>query len=242
MYMSSTTTEYESSPNLKETARFSRLLRLTPRFELLPHESGSKSAAENMISEGFKRAFLANLESFMPQLLSMHCMSKLSGVAGICLAGNQHLFLEQYLDAPIETEPAKHSNLSVNRHCIAEIGNLVAAKNGASLAVFVVLACALQRAGFTHMVSTATESLREKFQCLGLRTCFIANAQISKLETKNQSNWGTYYQTDPQVIAAELEAANELISQRPLYNCIKNTFANQVDALTEQLLRLRPTA
>jgi hypothetical protein len=169
-------------------------------------------------------------------------MGRLSGVAGICFAGNQQLFLEQYLETPIESELAAHSKLAINRDSIAEIGNLVAANNGASLAVFIVLACSLKQAGFTHMVFTATEGLREKFRRLGLSTCFIADADVNKLETGTERHWGTYYQTKPQVIAGELATANALINQRPLYNCIQTTFSKQIDALTEQLVSLRGAA
>ncbi len=239
MYIARPLVQYKVEQNAIETARISRLLRLTPQFELLVTDSMAKTDAESLISTGFSRAFTANLESFMPQLLTMHCVGKLSGVAGLCLASKQSLFLEQYLTAPIESEIQNLSGLKTNRDGIVEVGNLVAANNGASLAVFIVLASSLEQAGFSHMVFTATESLREKFNRLGFVTQFLANADIKLLKQTNQTDWGTYYDKSPQVVSGELSAACELINQRSLYSCIKTTFSNQIERVTEQLLNLK---
>jgi hypothetical protein len=236
MYAARTQVQYEIKQKTMDTARFSRLLRLTPQFELLSTDSIAKTQAQALINTGFRRAFTANLESFMPQLLTMHCVGKLSGVAGLCLAKQQSLFLEQYLAAPIESEIETISGLRTSRDGIVEVGNLVAANNGASLAVFIVLASSLQQAGFTHMVFTATESLREKFNRLGFGTQFLANADINMLKQTNQTNWGTYYDKSPQVVVGELSVANELIGQRSLYHCIQTTFSKQIESVTQQLI------
>ena len=236
MYAARTQVQYEIKQKTMDTARFSRLLRLTPQFELLSTDSIAKTQAQALINTGFRRAFTANLESFMPQLLTMHCVGKLSGVAGLCLAKQQSLFLEQYLAAPIESEIETISGLRTSRDGIVEVGNLVAANNGASLAVFIVLASSLQQAGFTHMVFTATESLLEKFNRLGFGTQFLANADINMLKQTNQTNWGTYYDKSPQVVVGELSVANELIGQHSLYHCIQTTFSKQIESVTQQLI------
>lgn len=239
MYLSSANTVNENQKTMEEAPRFSKLLRLAPQFDLLHPESSARANAEKVVSAGFERAFAAKLESFMPALLSMHCVGKLSGVAGVCLAGNQPLFLEQYLDAPIESVLQKQSIQAINRESIVEVGNLVAANNGASLAVFIVLASSLERAGFSHMVFTTTNCLTKKFSRLGFETSFLADASIDKLKPSQQSNWGTYYLTNPRVVAGDLTAANELINQRPLYSCIKTAFEGQIEAITELLLSSR---
>ena len=222
------------TPPLGESARFSRLLRLVPSFQLLNPQSVNRGQAEIFIGEKFQEVYGAELHDFLPQLLTMQCAGKLSGVAGISPARGRALFLEQYLDKPVEQELAALTGKSVRREEIVEIGNLVAANNGASLALFIVLASLLQDAGFTTLVFTLTEQLRNKFHRLGFEPLFIADAEESELAPGTGSRWGSYYQQRPQVMAGNLQKAVSLIDRGQLYTCIRMALDGQIRDLGDQ--------
>lgn len=259
MYLADTETLQHPPRLARDNARLARLLRLTPQFEILTRDNDLRTDAEICIHDRFLDAFGAELQTFLPILLSMKCANRLSGIAGISQADRQDLFLEQYLDAPVEQalalamkevrvqsespSPAINHTATTDsnfaRNSIVEIGNLVAASNGASLAIFVVLAGVLSQAGFTHMVFTATEKLRSKFDRLGYETLFLADADPRRLASENLDSWGSYYANKPQVIAGQLSTAMSLIKSRPLFASIAMAFSGQIQTLAQQLERQR---
>lgn len=254
MYLADTETLQQATQLTRDNARFARLLRLTPQFNILTRDNNLRPDAENCIRERFLDAFGAELQSFLPILLSMKCANRLSGIAGISLADQQELFLEQYLDAPVEQTLALAmqgmrgesespsttlTDSDFARNSIVEIGNLVAASNGASLAIFIVLAGALSQAGYTHMVFTATEKLRSKFNHLGYDTLFLADADPGRLASENLDSWGNYYANKPQVIAGQLSTAMRLIESRPLFASIATAFSGQIHTIAKQLEQQR---
>lgn len=210
------------------TRRFQRLTRLAPGFNLLHGENPRRDEAQAYIGARFFSAYAAELADFLPLLLTMECNNSLSAAAGITPGSAPRFFLEQYLPLPVEQVLADRAGIQVERDRIAEIGNLVATNNGASLAIFIVLASALAEAGFETLMFTATDRLRQKFQRLGFKTVFIAEASESSLHDSAASSWGSYYAQDPQVVAGSVQQALELIESSKLYTLIRLAFKSQI--------------
>ena len=226
------------SPHLsrgQDDSYFKRLTKLTPSFELLAASGAERQIAETCIRDKFDESFGADVQQFLRYLLTMHCPSGVSGVSGISLAAQETLFLEQYLEMPIEDELAKVLGEEVNRNSIVEVGNLVAATRGASLALFIVLASSLTRAGHNHMVFTATASLRKKFDKLGFKTTFISEADPSLLSLAATDSWGNYYDSQPQVLVGSLDDAMRVIKGRSLFRCLQNVFNKYTEALANDI-------
>nr|WP_296820943.1 thermostable hemolysin [Thiobacillus sp.] len=73
-----------------------------PRFELFEHLGGNRATVEAFISQCFAESFGSRIEAFMPRLFSVRNEAgDLCGAFGLRSA-SRNLFLEQYLDAPIE--------------------------------------------------------------------------------------------------------------------------------------------
>jgi len=212
--------------------RFSPL----PRFALSLPLSAERCEVEAYIQAKFRQSYGASINHFLHLLVALRCVETLSGVAGVSLAGQrQPLFLEQYLDKPIEQELAHVISNPVARRGIAEVGNLVATTRGASRLVFIVLASVLSRAGLDWMVFTATAPLQASLRKLGFNLLSIRTANPDRLSGAGASGWGTYYQYAPQVVAGKLEDAMSLIAGRPLYSAMQNLFQVQIDELAAQL-------
>ena len=181
----------------RDSTHFKRLLNLTPEFQIVVSESDVRSVAESCIQSRFRAAYGTEINEFHVALLTMHCAGALSAVVGISKATQQSLFLEQYTDLPVEQELARILRCEVDRESIVEIGNLVANTNGNSLALFIVLASALSRAGFEYMVFTATEQLRSKFSRLGFETIYLSEANPTRLGLSSKRTGGATTTLNP---------------------------------------------
>ena len=241
MYLTETTSTTLAQP-VEENHRFRRLLKLTPSFELLGREHAARETAESCVSDKFHSAFGAELESFLPYMLTMHCAGRLTGVSGINPASHGTLFLEQYLTDSLETHLEKAVGHPVDRNSVVEIGNLVSATNGGSLAVFIVLASALAACGCDHMVFTATRKLRSRFARLGFEFQHVADANPHCLPDSSAESWGSYYDNDPQVVVGSSAQAVELIKSRALFSCLAKTLSGEIDRVSAQLLQTREAA
>lgn len=222
--------------------RYQRLLRLGPGFDLLDARAERRPHVENYISKQFREAYGAEVGDFLPLLLTMECQGSLSAAVGITPGASGPFFLEQYLGMPIERALSRDDDRVAARHSIAEIGNLVATGNGVSLSLFIVLVSALAQAEFEILVFTATESLRKKFDRLGLMTEAMAPACESALGRAGSSSWGSYYAQSPEVMAASVRQAVDLIAGNRLYALMRLAFQPQIQALANNLAAARMTA
>lgn len=242
MYLTSTAVQPLQPQGDLDNAYFKRLLKLTPEFLLSDPRCDQRPAAESYVKEKFLDTYGADIHDFLQYLISMRCLGSLSGVVGLSFASQQALFLEQYLESPIENELGNVSHAQVRRNSVVEVGNLVATTRGASFALFIVVATALSRAGFEHMVFTATRQLRSTFDKLGFKTVFLSDANLGSVNTGSDNSWGSYYDSEPQVVTGSLKDALEVIANRNLFNCLQIVFGDEIDALVRQLRVKTPGA
>jgi thermostable hemolysin len=163
-----------------------------------------RAAFEQFIAKRFLRAYGASVTHFLPQLLGVRDgLAQWQAAAGYAPAEHQRLFLEQYLDRPIEQHLAAALGRPVTRDSVVEVGNLAAASAGMARALIPQLARHLHRLGYRWVAFTATRALRNSFHRLGLRPLPIAPADPSRLQDGGAS-WGSYYSQEPQVMAGRI--------------------------------------
>jgi hypothetical protein len=208
-----------------------------PRFELLAARDLLRDEAEHYVAERYQAAYHAELQHFLPYLLTMRCLGSLSGVAGMGPATAQQLFLERYLSAPIEQVLATRSGQGVARANLVEIGNLAADQRGASHLLFVLFSAVLHRAGYRWLTFTATRALRNNLQKLGFPLLTLAAASLEQIPDADRVNWGSYYDTDPQVVAGSLDEAMRIIQERPLLRRVLRLYRYEINFLAESLKR-----
>ena len=101
--------------------------------------------AERFIADIFHRHYGARVSSFAPNLMLLEDAGRIVAAAGWRCAGEDRLFLETYLDEPIETAVARLAGQPVKREAIVEVGNLAADRPGGSVDVILNLARHLDR-------------------------------------------------------------------------------------------------
>lgn len=208
----------------------------SPKFEWVCAESSRRDRVEKYIEQQFESTYGAKLTEFLPIFLTLSCGDRLSATAGIALGGcTQNLFLEQYLDQPIESELENITKEKINRKQLVEIGNLVATTSGASRLMLIILASVLSEAGYDWMVFTATKPLLHSLHKLGFETHVIAQAKPARLSNNFNADWGSYYYNQPQVVAGRLSSAQQIVVDRSLFNLVQSFYKSRIDTLASKI-------
>lgn len=124
---------------------------------------------------------------------------------GYSLATEGKTFLEQYLDAPLESEIADRTGILVRRESIVEVGNLAARHVGAARQLIAFMTRHLYQQGMVWVAFTATRGLLNSFIRLRLKPAVIAAADPARLPDAGKS-WGSYYAANPQVMFGDIRS------------------------------------
>ncbi|NVJ70493.1 MAG: thermostable hemolysin [Alphaproteobacteria bacterium] len=159
---------------------------------------------ETFIEDVFARAYGAKIPKHYPTLMSVrNAAGNILAAVGFRSAAQGQLFLEQYIDGPIEAALSDAFSEDVSRKEIVEIGSLASAGSGASMFLIIALVAYLKQQGFRFPVVTATRTLRAGFRFLGIKAQDLAPADPAAL-TEGHNAWGTYYDTEPRVLTGTL--------------------------------------
>lgn len=178
---------------------------LAELFKLGECSQQNRAEVEAFIRSTFASAYGADVQSFMPRLLAIRSrQDELLAAFGVRSAEKGKLFLENYLDQPIEQVIADKSGSLPQRNRIAEIGNLAAIYPGAVRWMIVALTVMLYEEGYEWVVFTGTAALRNGFNNLGLHPVEICPAQVERLAPEERARWGTYYDNKPIVMIGNI--------------------------------------
>lgn len=165
----------------------------------------------------------AQVRTFMPTLVAFRDRhGELRGVTGIRGADESRLYLEQYLDQPIEarlTAALRERSLAgsvdrggiraVRRDEIVEVGNLAGASCRAAVRMVAQLPVFLMQRRYAWIVFTATSALRQILEGFGAPLIELGQADPQSVASAGDA-WGRYYETDPRVFAGYLPDADRL--------------------------------
>jgi hypothetical protein len=172
--------------------------------------SPRRAEAEAFIRTTFAAHYGAQVPAFAPNLMLVEDDRGLLAATGWRCAGDEPLYLERYLDTPIEHSISRVAGHEVERTRIVEVGNLASAKAGTSLEVILALARHLDQLGYDWVTFTATRTLVGIFHRLRLPLLALATANPERLG-EEASAWGRYYDTAPIVVAGRIRLALEQV-------------------------------
>lgn len=174
-----------------------------------PAEAG-RDELETFVRAAFARQHGAEVRTFMPELLGFrNPLGQLTGVVGMRSAAAESLYLEHYLDEPIEAALARIAGHPVDRGQIVEIGNLAGGNCRAAMRIVSVLPDYLIARGFNWIVFTATDAVQRILARIEAPLVEIAHADADRVATA-ADRWGTYYRTNPRVFAGCLANAHKV--------------------------------
>lgn len=161
-----------------------------------------RKEVEAFIAAVFKVTYDANITDFMPTLVALRDINGvLMAAFGIRKAAEERLFLEQYIDIPIEQLLTEKLGKPIYREETVCIGNLaVSNPRNAGVLIAHVIQHSLD-IGIQWCVATAHHSLQNGLIKSGRDIYPLHIADKSRLPTETQVAWGRYYDKLPQVIA-----------------------------------------
>jgi hypothetical protein len=168
-------------------------------FIVVPRLDRMRLVVEREIQRLYCERYGASIASFAPTMVAeLNDTGDVECAAGIRFAHEQ-LFLECYLDRPIEQVLEDNVGAPVERERIVEICHLAGAGSGRSLKFVRKLVALLRAMDAEWAIFTATRPLRHLLARSGLSMIELGQADarcVSSPET-----WGSYYENDPRIMA-----------------------------------------
>lgn len=172
-----------------------------------------RPVVEAFMRRGFEQAYGARLAQFMPELMVLRRHSDIAAACGLRPAAFSRLFVEIYLDAPIETVLSAAADPAIARADITEVGNLVIAQPGYARRLIAHLAAELYARGCCWVVFSAVPALRNSFRRLGIPLVALGPASAARLTPRQRARWGTYYDHLPVVTAVNVAGAFQAVCE-----------------------------
>ena len=192
-------------------------------LHMVKQDSGQQCRVEveTFIRERFSEHHGAHIKHYMPCLLALvDGAGSLRGAVGLRSAASGPLFLERYLEQPIEQlielQQLPRNGRVLNRNEIVEVGNLSVLAPGSSRLLIVALTDLLVAQGFRWISFTGTPLLINSFQRLGLSPLSLGEARAECLG-EELSEWGSYYDSRPQVMVGDIMGGHQCLLSAGLY-------------------------
>ncbi len=173
-----------------------------------------RAEVERFIRAVYAERFGATVRRFAPCLVSLRDgEGRIVAAAGYRFAGTQPLFLERYLDEPVDAALHRSAGAWPSRDGIVEVGHLAAARAGEGRRLILLLGPHLAARGAQWVVSTLTEELRHLFVRIGVTPLALGAADPARLGDE-AADWGDYYAHHPVVLAGHLPLALRTLARR----------------------------
>lgn len=174
-------------------------------------DAADRAETEQFIRDIFYQVCGAKVRFFLPVLMSLRDPDgKLIAACGIRNAGTERLFLENYMDKPVEELLSERVGSRIQRSDIVEIGNYSVAEMGMSRLLISAIFDQLHATSKQWAVFTAVQIVRNALIKSDIIPIPLCDADINKLPPAEQSEWGSYYEQNPQVMAVRrIDRRNE---------------------------------
>lgn len=165
-------------------------------------DAPDRAEIEQFIARIFYQSCGAKVRFFLPVLISLRDLDgKLIAACGIRSAGKERLFLENYMDKPVEKLLSERTGQEVHRDEIVEIGNFSVAETGVSRQLISAIFDQLHATSKQWAVFTTVQLLYNSLIKQNIFPRILCSADIKHLPPEDQSEWGSYYEQKPQVMA-----------------------------------------
>ncbi|HHH9232560.1 TPA: thermostable hemolysin [Pseudomonas aeruginosa] len=190
-----------------------RQARLTLRRE----GERDRDELEAFIHARFESIHHADVHHYLPELIGLQdSHGRLIAAAGLRPAIHGPLFLEHYLDEPLEAVVSQHAGRAVGREQLVEVGNLAALSAGSARVIITAVTWLLAARDLQWVAFTGASSLINSFHRLGLEPTVIAEADPHRLNGEVAS-WGSYYTQHPLVYAGNIGYGHNELERAGVY-------------------------
>jgi hypothetical protein len=181
-------------------------------FVVVLEKDRMRSSVEDAIRAVYRDRYGARLACF-PEVLVAEITpwGTIECAAGLRF-GCHRLFLEYYLDIPVELALERRFGRRIDRRRAVEVCHLVASAPKSSLPFVHRIVEYVESEDAEWAVFTATKPLRALLRKERLKMVELAPAQ--RVRVPNPADWGTYFEHDPRVMAVNRSALFENVHLR----------------------------
>ncbi len=198
-------------------------------FDIIRPGDAEWDKATSHIRDTYARTYGAKIDSFMPQIMRVaNAAGEYRAVMGFRLAGQERLFLENYLDEPIEQVLSRYLGKPVKRSEIIEVGNLAEAEPGDARMALVGGTAYMWSLGCRWLVFTGVSRMRNGFRRLGLDIWELMAADENMLPPEEVAKWGSYYQSHPVICFGDIKQGHDIFQE--LWASLRDTWAAAEEA------------
>lgn len=195
------------------TAARRRATKVPTLVELTGPRCSGRIEAEGFVRRAFALAYGADVTHFLPSLMTLHSdQRQLLAVLGLRAADHERLFLEQYLDLPVEQQLGAAAGGAVARASLVEVGNFAVGAAGGGRWLITALTAYLYSAGRDWAVFTCGPELKNAFHRMGIALVDLGPADPARLEAGEWARWGSYYRQRPRVMAARVAQSHAVLA------------------------------
>ena len=168
-------------------------------------EPHNRSIIKAFIQQRYQEVYGASISPSCRQFLALvNASQQVQAAVGYQGANQGELFLEQYLDQPIEALLSKNYHADISRDQIVEVGNLASLNNGWTRRLIFSLSSYFLNMNYRWLVMTATPQVVNSFFKLGLGMELNALASAKAEQVQGEDNWGSYYDEEPLVVCGSI--------------------------------------
>lgn len=183
--------------------------------QLLPPGDRRRQPVEDFIRDAYRSHYGARLSQLPPYLFVLRgAAGDIQAASGVRPAREGKLFLEIYLDHPVEAAVATALGRPVERGEIVEVGSLAVTRAGYARLLIEHLTAFLHERSYRWVTFTAIPALRNAFHRLGLEPKPICVADPGRLGPARQE-WGRYYDRCPVVMCGSIGEGYRRLKQPP---------------------------
>lgn len=198
--------QYHSSPALhtntprKATVRLLQAGQVTT--SIADMDAPDRKELEEYVYKVFRKAHSASIKHYLPHLMGLRDeANKLLAVCGLRHASEGRLFLEHYLDSPVEQILRDKTGELVDRNDIVEIGNLAVGDPAHVRSLLASISLYLHGTDTRWAVFTGLATLKNSLLKLNMQVHVLHEASILRLPETERADWGSYYAEGPHVMA-----------------------------------------
>ncbi|MFM2075404.1 MAG: hypothetical protein RJB34_1709 [Pseudomonadota bacterium] len=183
---------------------------LPPALGVYGRETPGRAEVQAFVQAIYAERYGARITEFAPVLLALRdAQGALVAAVGYRCAALEPLFLERYLNSPVEQVLFGVDAPTTARRGMVEVAHLVALRPGEGRRMMVELGRWLMGQGTQWVVSTVTRELRHLFLRMGIAPLALGVADPERLG-EGARDWGSYYAHEPVVLAVALAQTTRL--------------------------------